>query len=298
MYDRIVIAVDGSDEATRAATHGLELAAAFDASVDVLHVVERRALRLARSADETDRLRERGEAILETVEAAASEIDQPVTTELVEGDPSVRITERASERDASLIVVGRRGLTGSGRRLLGGVAERVLHRSDVPVLVVPGTDRAAGSEDGYDRVLVPTDGSENAELATPHGVAIAREYGATVHVLTVVDLQAAGGPFDVGGLDGEFVDRLEARGADAVESVAADVADAAPDLDVETVVRRTTTANRIAAGVREYVADRDVDLVVMGSHGRSNLRGRLLGSVASGVLRTVDVPVLVVTRES
>lgn len=51
-----------------------------------------------------------------------------------------------------------------------------------------------------------------------------------------------------------------------------------------------------ATGVQDYVGKTEIDLVVMGSHGRSNLKRQLLGSVASTVLRTVDVPVLVVKR--
>jgi nucleotide-binding universal stress UspA family protein len=67
-------------------------------------------------------------------------------------------------------------------------------------------------------------------------------------------------------------------------------------LDVSAAVVRTTAFEGVAAGIREYVADAGIDIIVMGSHGRSNLKRQLLGSVASNVLRTVDVPVLIVKR--
>jgi nucleotide-binding universal stress UspA family protein len=149
---------------------------------------------------------------------------------------------------------------------------------------------------GCSRLLLPTDGSENAEAATPHGVAVAERTDAVVHVLNVVDIQAAGGLFDAGGLDTAFVDRLDAQGRDAVERVATAVRESRSIEDVETAVVRTTEFGGAAVGIREYVADAGVDLVVMGSHGRSNLRRQLVGSVASTTLRTVDVPVLVVPR--
>ncbi|MFC6764739.1 universal stress protein [Natrinema soli] len=294
MYDRILIAVDGSDEAERAAERGFEFARVFDATVDVLHVVERKSLRLARSADEKARLRERGETVLEEIEDLASDIDRPVTTELTEGKPSIRITEYATERDAGLIIVGRQGLTGLGKRLLGGVTEQLLHRSDVPVFVVPkgASDATADCSD----LLVPTDGSEIAAVAARHGAAVAQRYNSAVHVLNVVDLQSAGGAFNAGGLEREFVDRLEANGKEIVEDVATEIGDEVPD--VTTAVVRTTSFDGVAAGVREYVEDADIDLVVMGARGRSNLGRRTLGSVTSSFLRTVDVPVLVVTRSS
>ena len=296
MYDRIVIAVDGSEEARRAARRGLQLARVFDATVTVLSVVEQKALQLTETSAEKTRLRERGEEALTEIEELASELGCPVTTTLTEGKPAVQISEYADEQDADLIVVGRQGLTGLGRRLLGGVTEQVLHRSDVPVLVVSGGDHDSGRESDYARILVTTDGSENAEVAIPHGIAIAQRYDSDVHVLNVVDLQAAGGVFNAGGLEKEFVDRLDARGQDAVDRAADNIEETAPELTVKTAVERTTSFEGAAAGVREYVEENEIDLVVMGSHGRSNLRRQLLGSVASTVLRTVDVPVLVVKR--
>jgi nucleotide-binding universal stress UspA family protein len=299
MYADIVIAVDGSEESKRAARRGLALARAFDATVHVLHVVERRALGLTTSAEEASRLRDRGEAVLAGIEELAAGSGPTVQTALREGRPAVRIDEFADERDADLVVVGRQGTTGLGRRLLGGVTEGLVHRSDVPVFVVPeGADADVDADgDGYARVLVPTDGSENAEVAVPHAAAVARRYGAVLHVLNVVDIQEAGGVFGAGGLEAAFVDRLEARGREAVERVEDGLRGTDPDLDLETAVVRTASFDGAAAGIREYVADAGIDLLVMGSHGRSNLGRQLLGSVASTVLRTVDVPVLLVKRE-
>jgi nucleotide-binding universal stress UspA family protein len=295
-YDRVLIAVDGSDEATHAARRGLELARTCDAAVSVLHVIERKSLRLTETADERTRLRNQGATVLGDIEEFTTEFDRPVTTTLREGKPAEEISDVAGEQDADLIVIGRQGMTGLGKHLLGGVTEQVLRRSDVPVFVVPDGDRVSGAHSGYSRILIPTDGSENADAATPHGAAIARNLGSTIHVLNVVDLQAAGGMFSAGGLEAEFVERLEKRGREAVEGVADDVREAAPELDVETAVERTRSHEGAPVGVREYVEESGIDLIVMGTHGRSNLERQLFGSVASTVLRTVDVPVLVVKR--
>ncbi|AEH39353.1 universal stress protein [Halopiger xanaduensis] len=294
MYDRILIAVDGSDEAELAAKRGLEFARVFNATVDIVYVVERKALRLARSADEKARLRERGETVLEETENLADDIDRPVTTKLADGKPAIRIAEYAAERDAGLIVVGRQGLTGLGKRLLGGVTEQLLHRSAVPVFVVP--NGAPDAPVDYSDLLVPTDGSEIAADSARHGVAVAQRYDSAVHVLNVVDLQAAGGLFNAGGLERKFVNRLETNGEEIVADVAAEIGDEVSD--ITTAVVRTTSVDGVAAGIREYVDDADIDIVVMGARGRSNLGRRVLGSVTSSLLRTVDIPVLVVTRSS
>lgn len=296
MVDHIVIAVDGSDEAKYAARRGLELAQRFDASADVLHVVEQKALTLTRTAGEKDKLRVRGEEILTEIEGLGSELGHPTTRQLREGNPAVQISEFANEQKASLVVIGRQGVTGVGRHLLGGVTEQVLHQSDIPVLVVPDGEHRNTEVTGYSRVLITTDGSENADVAIPYGVAIARNYGSVLYVLNVVDLQAAGGLFNAGGLEKEFVERLDAIGQEAVDRVANKIEETASDLEVKTAIERTASFEGISAGVRNYVKEHDIDLVVMGSHGRSNLKRQLLGSVASAVPRIVDVPVLIVKR--
>lgn len=299
MYDRILIATDGSEEAENAAERGLDLAVLFDAVVDVLYVVERFAVDLTRSEREEEQLTDRGEAALRQVEERAADRGLDVATELTEGSPATRIDEYATERGAGLIVLGRQGATGVRERLLGSVTEQVVNESDVPTLVVPAeADAAPLGEVTYEDVLLPTDGSEGAAAAIPHGVAVAGDAGGTLHVLNVVDLQEAGGLFDAGGLETEFVERLESQGRDAVDAVAAAAERQAPRLSVRTAVVRTTSHRGVAAGIREYLEEHDADLVVMGSHGRSKLGRQLVGSVASRVLRIVDAPVLVVPRSS
>ncbi|EMA19451.1 universal stress protein [Haloarcula amylolytica] len=298
MYDHVLIPVDGSDEATAAARRGLALAKDFNATAEVVHVVDQRARRLTRTDRESGRLREHGESVLADIESLADDIGQPVTTKLLEGKPSVQIDKYARETDAGLIVLGRQGLTGLGKRLLGGVTEQLLHRTAVPVLVVSDGTQAEGNEFDYSRVLVTTDGSETANTATRHVAAVADQYNALVHVLNVVDIQAAGGAFNAGGLNEAFIERLEADGRDAVAATADELETAASDVAVETAVERTDSLDGVAAGIRKYVSDRDIDLVVMASHGRSNLKRQLLGSVTSQLLRTVDVPVLVTPRST
>jgi nucleotide-binding universal stress UspA family protein len=298
MYDRIVIAVDGSEEANRAADRGLDLAEAFDAFVDVVYVVDERTLGLTRGNAEVERLRKRGAEVLESVAARATDRGLVTATELAEGIPAASIGEYATARGADLVVLGRQGMTGVRRRLLGGVTEQMLHRCTVPVYVVPAEEESTADETAVRRLLLPTDGSENADVATAHAAAIAGRYGAEVDVLNVVDLQAAGGLFDAGGMEAAFVERLDTRGQEAVERVVADLEAIDADLPVRAVVERSSSYGGVVEAIREYVVENDVDLVVMSSHGRSNLGRQVLGSVASSVLRTIDVPVLVVERQA
>lgn len=150
----------------------------------------------------------------------------------------------------------------------------------------------------YSNVLVPTDGSDLALRALDEALAITGPADATIHVLYVVDdgtiaeLATNTGVEDVNvnaNADvGELFDRFEVVGEYAV----GDVRDAAADrgVDVVTAVRRGLPDEEILG----YATENDVDLVVMGTHGRSGVQRYLLGSTTERVLRQSPVPVLAV----
>lgn len=149
----------------------------------------------------------------------------------------------------------------------------------------------------YDRILVPTDGSDVAETAIAHAVDLADTYGAAVHALYVVDIDAVSI-----GLGTEQVDRirqgqfgqmteLQTDAEDATDAVAA----AAAERGVECV--QETRVGRPHEAVADYADEEGVDLIVMGSHGRAGVKRALLGSVTERVLRSTHRPVLVVDEQ-
>ncbi|WP_222919445.1 universal stress protein [Natrinema sp. SYSU A 869] len=151
----------------------------------------------------------------------------------------------------------------------------------------------------YERILVPTDGSETAEQAVEHALDLADQYGAEVHALYVVDTNAMSLS-----LGGEQLDRIEQGRYDEMDEVK-ERADRATGYIAEHARERgLETVEHVSAGkphklIGEYIEDNDIDLVVMGSHGRSGITRALLGSVAERTLRTTTVPVLVIdSREN
>ena len=148
----------------------------------------------------------------------------------------------------------------------------------------------------YENILIPTDGSETAQVAVDHAVDHAQKYGATLHALYVVDIDAVNF-----GLGTEQVDRIKQGNFDEMtelkdraESALGVVTDAAAEHDVDVIEEvRVGTPHDVIAG---YADANTIDLVVMGSHGRSGVRRALLGSVTERVLRSTDVPVLVVDK--
>ncbi|MFC6906223.1 universal stress protein [Halalkalicoccus tibetensis] len=146
----------------------------------------------------------------------------------------------------------------------------------------------------YDTILVPTDGSDVAELAVERAIDLAETYGATLHTLYVVDTDA----MDLS-LGTEQVDRIRAGKFGEMEEVERKARDATDRVVERAEESGVPTVEHIAAGrphtvITSYADEHDADMIVMGSHGRSGVSRVLLGSVAERVLRTTHRPVLVV----
>jgi nucleotide-binding universal stress UspA family protein len=142
MFDRIVIATDGSESVSRAVDVALDLATKFDAEVHVLYVVDAGEVESAPERvreDMREALTEDGEAALEAVATTA---DRDVVTAIREGNPASVIGEYAREQDADVVATGTRGRHGENRFLIGSVAERVVRTCPVPVLTVRQLDES------------------------------------------------------------------------------------------------------------------------------------------------------------
>lgn len=146
----------------------------------------------------------------------------------------------------------------------------------------------------YDTILVPTDGSDVAENAVAHAIDIAEKYEADVHALYVIDT----GAMDVS-LGTEQVDRIRQGKYDEMPEIQERANEATGTVAELASDRGVTVTESVVAGqphdrIAEYGQTHGVDLVVMGSAGRSGVKRVLLGSVAERTLRTTDIPVLVV----
>ena len=146
----------------------------------------------------------------------------------------------------------------------------------------------------YEKILIPTDGSETAEAAIDHAVDLAEQYGAELHGLYVVDKNAVSIT-----LGSEQVDRLETGRFDELPEVKQRAEDALDVVSEKADQSGLAVTGEIRIGqpqrvIRDYIEDEDIDLVVMGSAGRGGIRRQILGSVTERVLRSTDVPVLVV----
>ena len=132
----------------------------------------------------------------------------------------------------------------------------------------------------YNDILVPTDGSQGAKAALEHGIAIASKWDATLHTLHVVDTRLA--------RTGPLLETLRDEGRGAVR-----------DVEVTGTQSGLTVVTEIVEGnpheeILDYVTEHGIDIVIMGTHGRTGLDRVVMGSVAERVVRRSPVPVLTV----
>lgn len=136
-------------------------------------------------------------------------------------------------------------------------------------------------------LLVPTDGSEAAEAAIGRALDLARSFDAVVHTLSVVETDV-----DLAELSPEERERGRELAEDTAHESTIRVQERAADLHLDVVREvREGIPHQVVA---DYVRDADIDLVVMGSHGRAGPDRSRLGSTTERVVGLADAPVVVV----
>ncbi len=147
MFKRIVVGTDGSDTASLAVSHAVDLAKATGAALDVVTAYEQGGTAL--STDEKVEIpgdvqyevgpRQEVNMVLDGAAGTAEQAGVSATTHAREGDPADALLDVAEEVKADLVVVGNKGMTGAKRFLLGSVPNKVSHHAPCSVYIVRTT---------------------------------------------------------------------------------------------------------------------------------------------------------------
>lgn len=285
----ILVATDlgeGSDGLVRSAA---ALAGVSGAELHVLHVLELDAAPYGAMAEAGEIPSYPGR--IERAEEALAEQVRRVVPARVGARPRVvnyvahrAITEEAADLGVDLIVLGAHRGGEVAAEILGSTADRVIRTAEVPCLVLRRPLSLP-----LRRLGVPVDFSEPSRAAL-------RVAGEWVSWLGGGDSEAAAPELHVLHVDPAIETPESPAGADATpeERLAREAAEALPALagvPVRTAVRREPSP---AAGILSLARELDLDLLVMGTHGRGGLSRLLIGSVASGIARKAPCPVLLV----
>jgi nucleotide-binding universal stress UspA family protein len=138
--DRILVPVDLSEQSALVVDHAVALAEAYDASLDLLHVVEEAAFPTAYGMDPLSPthpdVQARAREALSALVDEGAETDVPIRSHILSGYAARDIVDFASEHAADLVVMATHGRTGLERFLIGSVTEKVVRSAPCPVFTV------------------------------------------------------------------------------------------------------------------------------------------------------------------
>ena len=304
MYRSIFVPVDGSPFAEQAIAVALTLAEPNDAQVTLVRAWEPAAYRY--SSELTPPFLAGGSAdrpaAAEYLDLLAARVrsgtSATIRVALVSGTPPEAIAECLTHGADDLVVMTTHGLTGWNRAWLGSVADAVVRTVAAPVLLVRPLEAATAATPGhFECVLVPLDGSSEAEEILTHATEVggnARYVLLRVERPVITPLHPYAYAAPASQTDHEATEALVTRARDYLTGIAQSVRARRPKAIVDVDVR---LAERTGAAIVEAAQDYRADLVALTTHARRAAR-LVLGSVADKVLRGTHGSVLVLRPTS
>jgi hypothetical protein len=284
--EKILLSTDGSEHSEGAVREAIRLAKKCGSKLTALTVVDTNPEFAALAPQIVEKKAIEARQNLEAVQARAKQEGVACDTVVREGDDSYKyIVDEAVKSKSSMIVVGRRGRTGLSRLMMGSVTARVIGYSPCNVLVVPKTAQLK-----FSGIVVATDGSAYSAAAASEAIGLAKRNGSSLTVISVIPSEVVA-LTDVGfNIDQrELMDQQEMHEA---EKNAKAVKEAAQKEGVP--VKAFVLSGKPAEAIIQTAQEKDADLIVLGSHGRTGLEKLLMGSVAERVIVLSSCPVLVV----
>ena len=265
-----MVCTDGSAEGQNAVAVTLELAQACASQVFVVQVLELVPEFQAVAPDLRANLEREAQRNMEAIKAAAAKLGVPMEALMpVSQVPHPAIVAAAEKHRPDLVIIGRCGKTALARLLMGNVTARVIGHSPVNVLVIP-----RGGMVGFQRILVASDGSPYSEAAWNLALAMAKQ--AESQLIGVAVAPEEGDIIEAKAIIHQM---LTAANRARMPLKGVNPQGVAPD-----------------TGIVQQAIKHEVDLIIMGSHGRTGLKKLLMGSVTERVIGQSPCPVLVVKK--
>jgi len=277
----ILVAVDPSDASKGAFRQALRMAQFLKAELIAISVTPRYEGNMNRwkIKDAENKFSQPFEENLAELKQYAKEQGQDVRTIHVLGDPVEEIIHAAEGENVGLILMGYPKRSRIERALLGQTTTKVIGYSPCDVLMIP-----EGAEIAFSRILVGIDGSRYSMEAGQRALELALAFGGEVHALTVLDI-----PMERSFLYGVLesarrdsfppLETLTGQGDRFGIKVSKEILHGSPS---ETIV--------------QYSEKHNIDLIVLGTYGRTAMAKILLGSVVERVAMISARPTLVVKR--
>jgi nucleotide-binding universal stress UspA family protein len=281
---KVLLATDDSGDAELAAFTAVSLAKSTGSELHVVHVWRPVPSVHFDALIRQEMRREAQEILDEQVKKVEGLGATVAEAHLREGGPSEEIVALAAEIGVGLVAVGSRGRGRIRRALMGSISDAVVQHAHCPVVVVRWKPVAFPA-----KILLPTDGSEEATLAARTVTDLGERTGSELHVVHVGEISLSLHPDRQGHRDLYEEHEREARQLLEAQVEKMKAAGA-------TVAQAHLRLGRTDEEVVVLAEELSVDLIAMGGRGLGGVRRALMGSVSDSVVRHAHCPVLIARK--
>ncbi len=283
---KIMVPLDGSPLGELALDYAVKIAISLRAELNLVTVSENREKEHERLYSlYLDKITEQ---LTETLHK--EQVYLQVTATVTHGKPADTLVKYALKHNVSMLIIVSHGRSGIMPWSAGSTATKVIHKSTLPVLLVRANEPNLEGN-GFERILLPLDGSPIGESAIPLVKDLALASNSEVLILRVVEpVQQV---HTIGGIDhfiftDEQAKRMEEEVGAYLKKVRRQFVSAG--IAVKTIIKTGDPALEI---LKISEAEK-INLVAMSSHGRSGIAKWILGSVSNKILQAGKKPLLIV----
>lgn len=291
----IICATDFSEFSERGVYYGISLAREFGSKFYLCHVIDLSSTAIY------------GETVLVDIDGQLSRISTYATNRLNKligeepidwepiisvGYPGDEISRIAEEKKADLVITATHSRKGLKRLILGSVTLNLIRSLNCPILVIRGSTSPKEPDIAPKKILVGCDFSEDSLLAFQHGISLAQEYQAELHLVHVIEPPIYEDLINsMAGMDEVKLD-LRAKLRDQLTKMVPEEALHWCDL------KSNLLAGQPHEEITKYAVVNEIDLIVMGVRGQSLSEKTLAGSTMIRVIRQAPCPTLVARSPS
>jgi nucleotide-binding universal stress UspA family protein len=284
MYKRILVPLDGSGLAEGALPYAEGVATRLHSEVILLTVCA-----------PGDSLERPLKAYLEKRAGELSSLGIEASPLVVHGNTANEILDFAEKNDINLIIISTHGYTGPSIWPLGSIANKILQKSRIPLLLIRSRElEAVLREKELRKVLVPLDGSQFAEGIVPYVEGLTKGIENEVILIRVIEsVQIPDIVRHTAGFDEKKYEKeLMARAEKEAKRYLSKEESALRNKGVK--VSSTSLSGMPAQTILQYAEDNSISLIALSTHGFSGITKWAYGSVASKIIDSSSKPVLLV----
>ncbi len=269
-FQKILLPVDVNTDPAKQLDAAIKMAHTYKSEIILMYVVPDGGLH-----------EEIAQIIKKAVTESLNEIRNTLTNHKIKvqepiiafGNVVESIIQKSNSEGIDLLLLGARNKKTREKYKLGVISEQIIRASDIPVYVVSNN-----SKDAFDNILCPVDFSEPSKRALQKGMLWAQKYNAKLRIITIYEpLTYVSKRIDID---------LEQENANRLKSIKKDMQTFLGEFDLSGIKHTVEIKNgKIEEKILHAIKKHQVDLLIMGTHGRTGLSRFFMGSVTQKVIR-------------